>query len=309
MSLEVENLHENFAEIDVPENESDEVYWSPNKEEKNTKFLSPHEVFWSPSVEEISNVNDLHKHLEEEHAMIECAKRTKHIMFGGIDGVITTFSIIAAGVGAELDHKNIMLMACANLFADAFSMGFGDFISSISERNYILVESAKEKLEFENNPREEIAELAGFFVEKGMAPTDALDICRTIGKHDVQNQPLYPELFGQIMILMELHLNEPPALEEILFESLSTFFSFMIFGVIPPGLYFLIAQFTELNQMQNFFLCAIIAAVTLFCIGVICALSTKQEPISHGFFTMINGIFACGIAFFIGYLMHEDGTR
>ena len=51
--------------------------------------------------------------------------------------------------------------------------------------------------------------------------------------------------------------------------------------------------------------------ILLFGIGAIFALFTKQEPInfSHGFLTMINGIFAFSIAFSIGYLMHEGGTR
>ena len=75
---------------------------------------------------------DINKHLEENHAG-EKAKYVKNIIYGGLDGIITTFSIIAASVGASLEMKYIVALSVANLIADALSMGLGDAISSYFE--------------------------------------------------------------------------------------------------------------------------------------------------------------------------------
>ena len=55
----------------------------------------------------MNNIN-LNNHLEENHAS-QKAKYIKNIIYGGIDGIITTFSIIAAAYGANLQIKYIYL--------------------------------------------------------------------------------------------------------------------------------------------------------------------------------------------------------
>ena len=60
---------------------------------------------------------DIKEHIEENHAS-QKAKYVKNIIYGGLDGIITTFSIIAAAVGANLEMKTIIAMGVANLIAD-----------------------------------------------------------------------------------------------------------------------------------------------------------------------------------------------
>jgi VIT1/CCC1 family predicted Fe2+/Mn2+ transporter len=57
----------------------------------------------------------------------------KSITFGGLDGIITTFAVVAAGAGAELEARVIILLGCANLVSDGISMGLGDFFSEKAE--------------------------------------------------------------------------------------------------------------------------------------------------------------------------------
>lgn len=60
----------------------------------------------------------------------------KEIVYGGIDGIITTFAVVAGFTGAnnpELmlnkGYMIVLLFGFANLFADATSMGLGNFLS------------------------------------------------------------------------------------------------------------------------------------------------------------------------------------
>lgn len=55
------------------------------------------------------------------------------IVYGGSDGAITTFSVMAGAAGAGLDPKVIIILGCANLASDGFSMASADFLSEESK--------------------------------------------------------------------------------------------------------------------------------------------------------------------------------
>ncbi|MDD4970716.1 MAG: VIT1/CCC1 transporter family protein [Paludibacter sp.] len=52
------------------------------------------------------------------------------ITLGGIDGLVTTFAVIAGSEGAGFSHKIIIILALANVFADGFSMAVGVYFSA-----------------------------------------------------------------------------------------------------------------------------------------------------------------------------------
>ena len=61
---------------------------------------------------------------------------TKYIsefVYGGMDGAITTFAIVAGVVGASLSSTIILILGFANLFADGFSMASANYLSTKSE--------------------------------------------------------------------------------------------------------------------------------------------------------------------------------
>ena len=53
-------------------------------------------------------------------------------VYGGIDGAVTTFAVVAGATGARVDLKIILVLGFANLIADGFSMGVGSYLSSKS---------------------------------------------------------------------------------------------------------------------------------------------------------------------------------
>ena len=54
-------------------------------------------------------------------------------VYGGIDGVVTTFSVVAGVTGASLRASSVVILGFANLFADGFSMGISTYLSTKSE--------------------------------------------------------------------------------------------------------------------------------------------------------------------------------
>lgn len=53
----------------------------------------------------------------------------KEFVYGGIDGSVTTFAVVAGATGASLDSGVIIVLGFANLIADGFSMSVGNFLS------------------------------------------------------------------------------------------------------------------------------------------------------------------------------------
>ena len=60
----------------------------------------------------------------------------KSIVFGGLDGIITTFSTIASVAGGSLPVHVIITLGFANLIADGIAMGLGDGLSSHAEMTF-----------------------------------------------------------------------------------------------------------------------------------------------------------------------------
>ncbi|HTE57266.1 MAG TPA: VIT1/CCC1 transporter family protein [Verrucomicrobiae bacterium] len=62
-------------------------------------------------------------------------------VYGGIDGAVTTFAVVAGATGARFDTKVILVLGVANLIADGFSMGVGSYLSTKSEQELMVKKS------------------------------------------------------------------------------------------------------------------------------------------------------------------------
>jgi VIT1/CCC1 family predicted Fe2+/Mn2+ transporter len=63
-------------------------------------------------------------------------------IYGGMDGSVTTFAVVAGVMGASLSSATVLIMGFANLFADGFSMAVSDYVS-IKSRNELLKKQDK----------------------------------------------------------------------------------------------------------------------------------------------------------------------
>ena len=71
----------------------------------------------------------------------------KPVIFGGLDGILTSFAIVAGSAGGGLDPTVVLVLGFSNIFADALSMGVGEFLSSKANNEWILRERARENWE------------------------------------------------------------------------------------------------------------------------------------------------------------------
>lgn len=68
----------------------------------------------------------------------------KPVIFGGLDGTLTAFAIVAGAAGGNLSTGVVLILGFSNILADALSMGVGEFLSSKAENEWILSERRRE---------------------------------------------------------------------------------------------------------------------------------------------------------------------
>lgn len=60
------------------------------------------------------------------------SKYLPEFVYGGIDGSVTTFAVVAGAIGASLSPAIVLILGFANLFADGFSMASSNYLSTKS---------------------------------------------------------------------------------------------------------------------------------------------------------------------------------
>ncbi len=114
----------------------------------------------------------------------------KSIVYGGLDGIITTFATVTSVAGAELSASIILILGIAHLFADGLSMGMGDALSEEAEREFYRAEKRREQWEMEQYMEGEMAEMIQEYVKRDVSEEDARTILvRTTSLHCTQPLP------------------------------------------------------------------------------------------------------------------------
>lgn len=89
-------------------------------------------------VEATRKAHDAKKAATEHH--ITGGQYIKSLIYGGLDGTITTFAVVAGVAGASLSAGVVLILGFANLIADGLSMAIGDYLSTRAENEYAASE-------------------------------------------------------------------------------------------------------------------------------------------------------------------------
>ena len=227
----------------------------------------------------------------EEHTQAQ-GRYLKSVVYGGLDGIITTFAVVAGVAGAALSAGIVLILGFANLIADGISMAIGDYLSSKSEREYENTERGREEWEVENYPEGEKKELVELYVSKGIGEADATAMVDIIAKD--------PKAWVDIMMVEELGIVGSE--ESPLANAVATFLSFGLFGFIPL-LTYVLATFVPALRVNSFLIAAARTAATLFTLGAMKVRITGKSWLLSGLETLVIGGVAAAAAYAIGVLL------
>lgn len=208
----------------------------------------------------------------------------KEWVYGGIDGVVTTFAIIAGVVGASLSPMIVVILGLANLIGDGFSMAAGAYSSAKAEEdNYYRLRDV-EATHIEKYPEGEKEEIRQIFAAKGFEGEDLEKLVDTISSDK--------EHWIDVMMTEEYGLSAP--LYAPIKAAMHTFMAFVVCGSMPliPFVFgFPAASVTSL----------VLAAATFFAIGSLKSFWSVKSWWYEGLITMFIGLVAAGLAFGIGH--------
>lgn len=235
------------------------------------------------------------EHLEDLHS--ENGGYLKAIVFGGLDGILTSFAIVAGSEGGGLAWTVILTLGFSNVVADAISMGVGEFLSSKAHRDFVLTEKQREQWEYNNYKDGEIKEMVMLFSQRGMGREDAEIVVKKMAE--------YEQFFINLMVTEELGLQLPEEDDtSLLKDAVVMFLSFTSFGALPLVAY-CFGPLQWFDDEHLFILSLACTGIALFLLGAVKALFSSAHWFYSGMETFLLGATCAGVAYGIGAAVGE----
>ncbi|PIQ76638.1 GMP synthase [Candidatus Peregrinibacteria bacterium CG_4_9_14_3_um_filter_49_12] len=211
------------------------------------------------------------------------------IVYGGNDGIVTTFAVVAGTVGAGMPRYVVIILGLANLFADASSMATGAYLSLKSELDQYKRLRKEEQEEIQEDPELEREEIREYLTQKGLKGeklTAALDAITSS-----------EDLWVDLMMHSEHGMTEESSARPVL-HGVMTFCSFVLFGSIP-----LIPYIFTVNPDIRFRVAIVSTFVSLFILGLTRSAVTRERLIRGPLEIVSVGAIGAFIAYFVGVLL------
>ncbi len=163
----------------------------------------------------------------------------KQVVFGGNDGIVTTFAIVAGFAGAEaqgvvgLGALAVLIFGLANLTADAVSMGLGEFLSGRSNRDLFRARHATETARIAANPGTAAQLMADHLHAQGLSSD--------IARHTADHLATSPTLMADLVLRYDYGMEAPDA-QNLRARAVMTFLAFITFGAIPLAPFVLLPE-------------------------------------------------------------------
>lgn len=204
-------------------------------------------------------------------------------VYGGIDGAITTFAIVAGVVGASLSSGIILILGLANLLADGFSMAASNYSGTKTVTDNIRRLRLMEQRHVETDPNGEREEVRQILERKGLSG-DALE-------SGVQS--ITSDQDGWIDFMLVEEYGMPVTKPEPGKAGLATFVAFLLCGSVP--------LLPFLLEIPNPFVVAMaMTGVVFFLIGAMKSRWATAPWWRSGLETLFIGSFAAALAYFVG---------
>ncbi len=209
----------------------------------------------------------------------------RDVVYGGIDGAVTTFAIVAGVAGAGLSPFIVVALGVANVLADGFSMAAGNYSATKAELDDIHRLRAVEERHIAVTPEGEKRELRAILAGKGLSGQTLDDAVDQIARNR--------ENWIAMMLEGEYGLSavDPNPLR----AALVTFGAFLAAGLVPL-LPFL------LGYTAAFGLSVGLTLACFFAIGALKSVWSLHPWWQSGLETLAIGGAAAGIAYGVGSL-------
>ena len=214
-------------------------------------------------------------------------------VYGGIDGCVTTFAVVAGAVGAGLDSAIIIILGFANLLADGFAMSVGAYLSSKSQIDNYRKHKQVEYWEVDNLPEAETEEVRDIFRAKGFEGELLEKVVEVITADK--------DRWVDTMMKEELNMSEE---EKSPFKmGLVTYVAFILIGLIPLLTY--VWDYFYPIDGNLFLITSVLAAIGFIIVGFFKTYVTETTVWKGVLETLLLGAIAATVAFYVGDLLEH----
>lgn len=214
-------------------------------------------------------------------------------VYGGIDGCVTTFAVVAGAVGAGLDSAIIIILGFANLLADGFAMSVGAYLSSKSEQDNYEKHKQVEYWEVDNLPDVEREEIREIYAAKGFEGELLEQVVAVITEDR--------DRWVDVMMKEELGMMEES--KSPIKMGLVTYMAFLLVGLIPLSVY--AWDYFQPISGNRFLITSILTALGFIFIGFLKTYVTETKIWKGILETLSLGAIAALVSYFVGDLLEQ----
>lgn len=224
-------------------------------------------------------------------------KYLREFVYGGIDGCVTTFAVVAGSVGAGLDSSIIIILGFANLLADGFSMSVGAYLSAKTERDNYHKHRRREYWEIKHMPKDEEEEIRVIYKEKGFEGELLERVVETITRDK--------DRWVDVMMKEELEMIKDK--KAPFWIGFFTYISFIAIGLIPLSVY-VWDYFQPLNK-NTFLITSFLTGAGFAVIGLLKAYVNQTKMWKGMLETLFLGAIAAVVAYYVGDVLEQFITK
>jgi len=209
------------------------------------------------------------------------------VILGGQDGLVNVLGVILGVAAATQDVRIVIAAGLAATFAESISMGAVAYTSKLAERDLYHSEREREHRHIHVAPDVEIEEIRNIYRKKGFEGETLDKIVDVITSN--------PDVWVNVMMAEEFQMT-PPEKSKSFRSALLVGFSALVGSLIP------LFPFFFLDVTLSIFISIIIAALTLFFVGVYKARVTVGKPLRSGLEMAVIGTISALAGYVVGLI-------
>ncbi len=238
-----------------------------------------------------------HEAFDKEQSKIGHAEFLGDMVYGALDGIVTTFAVVAGSAGAGLGPGIIIVLGFANLLADGLSMAVGNYLSLKSDQDFYKKEKRREEWEVDNYPKGEVEEIRRIYKKKGFTGKNLETLVELItSKKTVWVDTMMNDELGLIV-----EQKDPVK------AGLYTYAAFLIAGFVPISIFVFSRFIYNIDSSIMFPIAFFLTFATIFTVGSLRSLVIVKNWLSAGIEMLVIGgltaIVSYGIGSFLGSLV------
>jgi vacuolar iron transporter family protein len=228
-----------------------------------------------------------------EHALGEAERisrlsRIREFVLGAQDGLLVPLGVVTGMAAAHPARSLIIVAGLAEAVAGAISMGGGSFLASRAEEQLYATEIAQERLEIEQFPEREVAELALILEGEGLGRPQAESVAQGLASN--------PNVFLRTKVQKELGLS-PDSGGAAVGDAIVVGCTYLGAAVVPLWPYFFFSLHVALA------ISLVCTLVALCAVGVAKGRVTRLSLVRSAIEVAIVGSVSAGVGYAIGHVV------